>query len=1015
MLHRDNVGRSQYHSCSPGDTRELQAQMGTENNEHNTNNTNQQQNKQKQKRQTTLLQFTQQKNKTQSTQTSTTITPTTSTRQKRQREDTDPTNEAWGDPMTSKADNCYRICFENINGLGFDVHHNIKQDRFITWARENEVDAMGWAELNINWRMATPSEKLRERLRPGRWDKMSVSTAHNIHEKLTKYQPGGVSLVTFDQLSQRVSSSGSDPSGLGRWTWQCIRCRTRNIRIVTAYQPNITIGEEKQTVYAQHKRYLRYIQKTNMCPRETFRQDLSNALRPWMEANEVIILLMDANDDLRDGPTHRWLIEIVGLRNSLHTHHPNKDPPSTYSRNFRNKPIDGCYISPNLPIERGGFLPFKEGIGDHRILYIDINIDTWLEGEMYKIVPLQVRKLQCGDIRIVKKYQNELKKLLEHRDIFNRVNTLYASFQTPLTEAQELEFERIDRYVTESCLKAEKRCRKVRAGKVPFSPIVDTAAKTIYLWSSVLSKMRGCKVSSSLIRRLAKKCEIVIDPALTYEEVRLLRNNAIKRYKILKPTASQHREQFISDLADAIEEVYGTKRATALRSLTVQEEETTINRQIKSKLKDNGGSISKLQVPNPEVPGEYVWTEDKNIIEENIIVANQTKFKLADDTPFRQEPLLQQCGTYAETENCREMLLGTYDTTNLDMGTAIFIKHLKVTDEILQRPQISSKISIDNFQDYWKKVREKTSSSPSGRHFGHWKSAAKSNILSSVLSKLVSLPTESGYSPIRWRSRIECSLEKKGKRLRPDELRTIVLLEADYNQSMKMIFGRRMMRNSEVSTDYPASQFGSKRGAKAIEAVRLKRMTLDIIRLNRQPATIITTDLHSCYDRIVHTVGALCSRKQGVREEPIKMMIDTIQNCTNSVRTAFGDSDRSYGCTPDDPFHGTGQGSGASPAIWFAITVILIDALLHERIGTFITLAISMRLIRFPAILFVDDTDFIVTGTTAHEDSTSILLYSQHALFIWSALLHATGGSLRPEKCRWTLIDFKWKAGIPSY
>ena len=345
-------------------------------------------------------------------------------------------------------------------------------------------------------------------------------------------------------------------------------------------------------------------------------------------------------------------------------------------------------------------------------------------------MPIQVRKLQCGDIRIVKKYQRELKKLLDNRGISTRVDNLYARFQTPLTEEQKEEFERIDRYVTECCLKAEKRCRKVRAGNVPFSPIVDTAAKSINIWSLVLSKMRGCKVSSSLIKRLAKKCDIVIGPALTYEEVRKLRNNAIKRYKILKPTAIQHPERFISDLADVTEEVYGTKRGTAVRSLSVQEEERTISRQIRSKLKDNGGSISKLQIPNPDVPGKYTWTEDKNVIEESIIAANRKKFKLADDTPFRQDPLVQQCRTYANTESCREMLMGTYDTSNLDIGTAIYIRHLKVTDEILRRPQISSKISTEDLQDYWKNVREKTSSSPSGRHFGHWKSIAKSKVLS---------------------------------------------------------------------------------------------------------------------------------------------------------------------------------------------------------------------------------------------------------------------------------------------
>ena len=83
--------------------------------------------------------------------------------------------------------------------------------------------------------------------------------------------------------SKRLHSLGSDPNGLGRWTWQCIQCKTRNIRIVSVYQPDITVGEEKQTVYGQHQRYLKYIIKSPLCPREAFRQDLSTELRQWME------------------------------------------------------------------------------------------------------------------------------------------------------------------------------------------------------------------------------------------------------------------------------------------------------------------------------------------------------------------------------------------------------------------------------------------------------------------------------------------------------------------------------------------------------------------------------------------------------------------------------------------------------------------------------------------------------------------------------------------------------------
>ena len=439
MVTCDTVGRRGHNSDSPGGNGELTATSANQDAVETTTNQHNNQQQTKKTKQTTLLQFTTKKNNT--TPTTQPINNSQPTQKRKRDQDDDPTNEAWGDIMQQKSESCYRICFENINGLGFDVHHNIKQDRFITWAKENEIDVMGWAEININWRMTTPSEKLRERLRAGQWNKMSVSTAHNIHEKLTKYQPGGVSLLTFDQLSHRVTSSGSDPSGLGRWTWQCIRCRTRSIRIISAYQPNITVGEEKQTVYAQQKRYLRYIQRSDLCPREAFRRDFENELQPWMDKNEVIILMMDVNDDLRNGLTHQWLTDTLGLRNSIHTHHPNLEPPSTYSRNFRNKPIDGCYVSHNLPIEKGGFLPFRAGIGDHRILYIDINIDTWFEGAMFKIAPLQVRKLQCGDVRVARKYQTERKKLLDNRDISARVERLYTSFQIPLTEEQQCEYE----------------------------------------------------------------------------------------------------------------------------------------------------------------------------------------------------------------------------------------------------------------------------------------------------------------------------------------------------------------------------------------------------------------------------------------------------------------------------------------------------------------------------------------------------------------------------------------------
>lgn len=112
----------------------------------------------------------------------------------------------------------------------------------------------------------------------------------------------------------------------------------------------------------------------------------------------------------------------------------------------------------------------------------------------------------------------------------------------PLAPGQIKEYEHIDQIVTECCLAAERRRRKIRAGNVPFSPVVDQTAKSIYFWNLILSKRRGVRVSTKLIKRISKKCGLIADPNFSTEEIRQLRNNAIKRHNQLKLKAKEKRE-----------------------------------------------------------------------------------------------------------------------------------------------------------------------------------------------------------------------------------------------------------------------------------------------------------------------------------------------------------------------------------------------------------------------------------------------------------------------------------------
>ena len=58
-------------------------------------------------------------------------------------------------------------------------------------------------------------------------------------------------------------------------------------------------------------------------------------------------------------------------------------------------------------------------------------------------------------------------------------------------------------------------------------------------------------------------------------------------------------------------------------------------------------------------------------------------------------------------------------------------------------------ITKEDFQHYWRRMKERTASSYSGRHFGHYKAAAHSDYLLEVHARAVKLVTKTGAARLR--------------------------------------------------------------------------------------------------------------------------------------------------------------------------------------------------------------------------------------------------------------------------
>ena len=69
-------------------------------------------------------------------------------------------------------------------------------------------------------------------------------------------------------------------------------------------------------------------------------------------------------------------------------------------------------------------------------------------------------------------------------------------------------------------------------------------------------------------------------------------------------------------------------------------------------------------------------------------------------------------------------------------------------------------VSMEDFQHYWKRAKEKTASSFSGLHFGHYKAIAHSDILSKVHALNLTLISKTGSAPDRWAQGLSFMLEK---------------------------------------------------------------------------------------------------------------------------------------------------------------------------------------------------------------------------------------------------------------
>ncbi len=409
------------------------------------------------------------------------------------------------------------------------------------------------------------------------------------------------------------------------------------------------------------------------------------------------------------------------------------------------------------------------------------------------------------------------------------------------------------------------------------------------------------------------------------------------------------------------------------------------------------------------VNGQLITHTDKAGVEGAIQRECTARFRLGHSAPISRSLLGEEVGYLTDSSIALEIISGTYKIPpEMDTSTAILLTEIGKVGKVVQSqgPPESVLVTGKDFQRYFSRLKENTSSSFSGFHLGHYMTLAKSDDLSDLQADHMNLIVSSGVCPDRWGVALQVLLEKVAGVSAVEKLRSIQLYEGDYNWFNKLVFNDQALAALNRSGFMPEEHFSQKQSM-AEDACFDKILTLDLARQTRLPMALVSIDAAQCYDRVNLLMMSLVWLALGVQKSAIAIILSCLSNMKIYTRTGFGDSESYIGGPGNDPpFCGLGQGSKAAPASWIQLSTMIINSFRDHGYGAEFVDPVTRISSHSIGCVYVDDTDLYTAGpslTTAQQ----IISTTVEAVPHWSRSLSATGGAIKGSKSGWYLITYE--------
>ena len=677
-------------------------------------------------------------------------------------------------------------------------------------------------------------------------------------------------------------------------------------------------------------------------------------------------------------------------------------------------------------VKKAGFAPFNLiALSDHRGLFFDLDIAMVFDEKLKDLEPAKFRKLQSSHLKRVKEYHKLLTEEWTTHKIDTRLQTLSDDFKKDGPTSENVKrLNDLDQHITDIMRYSEKNCTTIsRHAKDPWSPKLKELAREIrYLVMEIKNCIRD-KLPISLVDCMER---------ITSLHLRL--NRKRKEYREFLKSAKAHRELHLDERAQYHVDIGKNKKKGSeikrLKNIEQQKNDSikiqfTINEISKGsatyiliphlkeyeQIQDFDGNIysvrniwDRVQLRGGEDIEHWVRITDKSMLEDMLIQWQILHYTQANNTPFSDQFWTKEL---EKDEVSDKIINGTYTPPDeLPWEAKEILLHMKRSSKI--EKEICTDTSFDDFRKFYRLATESTSSSPSGRHYGHFKALLQTDEkYMSAIHDILCIAVEHDIILHRWKPTISTLIEKIQGKPYIHKYRTIHIIESDIQFLSKQIYVLGMMKLADSLGLITDQQYGARNKRQCQSAYINKICYYDLSRQKLMSSAFLDDDAKACYDRIVTGLSEVEVRKWGVSKKASKFTTKFLHNQQFYLKLASGTTKQSYQYTETTRIQGSGQGIGWAGPRWTASSDTISNIMSEKCTGMKYTDPTNKLEIKRNGDFFVDDLDIGVTEDAIGDKTKNTRICLQEDEQIHSLILNGIGHCLNPIKCSWYDIHYK--------